>query len=216
MAFHNVQFPLDLAALQASPTWPVRVIEMGGGAEQRVIMQADSLRTYNAATAITTIEAYRSVVEHFNGRRGMGYSFPLKDRTLYKLTTPKAFGTGGGAGSTNQLSFDEGDSGNSYIREVYLPIAGTIHIFANAVEKIEGTHWSLAYNGSTGGTVTWITSVSGQTLTWTGQFLIPVRYDTESLPGAEVFAMLDDANGVGLVQGVNIPLREVRYPSEWV
>lgn len=215
MAFHNVQFPLDLAALKATPSWPTNIIKLGGGAEQRVILQSDSLRTYDAATAITTIDIYRTVIEHFNGRRGPGFSFPLKDRTLYKLTSPKAFGTGGGVGSTNQLSFDEGDSGNSYIREVYLPIAGTVHIFANSVEKIEGTHWTLAYNGATGGLVTWLQSVAGQTLTWTGQFLIPVRYDTESLPGADVFAMLNDTSGVGLVQGVNIPLIEVRYPAEW-
>lgn len=214
MAFHNILFPLDLAALKATPRWPTNIIQLGGGAEQRVILQSDSLRQYDAATAISSIDTYRQVIEHFNGRRGPGFSFPLRDRTLYKVTT-KTFGVGGGIGSTNQLSFDEGDSGNSYIREVYLPQAGTIHVFAGATEKIEGVDWTLAYNGATGGLVTWLTSVSGLTLTWTGSFYIPVRYDTESLPGAELFAMLNDSAGSGLVQGVNIPLVEVRYPAEW-
>ena len=214
MSFHNVPFPIDLSALKATPTWPTNIIQLGGGAEQRVILQSDSLRQYDAATAISSTDVYRQVIEHFNGRRGPGFSFPLKDRTLYKVTT-KAFGTGGGIGSTNQLSFDEGDSGNSYIREVYLPIAGTIHIFAGVTEKTEGSQWTLDYNGANGGRVTWAVDVTGQVLTWTGSFYIPVRYDTESLPGAELFAMLNDTAGSGLVQGVTIPLREVRYPAEW-
>lgn len=217
MAFQNVIFPLDLAALKASVTWPCNIIPLGGGTEQRVILQSDSLRQYDAATAISSVEIYRQVIEHFNGRRGPGFSFPLRDSTLFKVTT-KAFGTGGADGTTNQLSFDEGDSGNSYIREVYLPQAGTVHIFAGVTEKTEGVHWTLDYNGANGGRVTWLTGagVNGLTLTWTGSFYIPVRYDTESLPGAELFAMLNNASGVGLVEGVRIPLREVRYPGEWV
>lgn len=214
MAFHNQVFPLDLAALKATIRWPANIIKLGGGAEQRVILQSNSRRSYDAMTAIQSITAFNAVIKHFNARRGPGFSYPVRDKTLFKVTT-EPFGTGGAIGSTNQLTLNEGDASNAYNREIYLPEVGTIHIFAGVTEKTEGVHWTLAYTGATAGLVTWLTSVSGQTLTWTGSFYIPVRYDAEDLPGAEIIAMLDSATGVGLVEGVTIPLIEVRYPSEW-
>jgi len=212
LAFHNVPFPLTLAALGAAPGWAVDVIKLGGGAEQRIATQGDGLRTYNAATAITKIADFDLIIKHFNGRRSMLFSFPLKDQTLFKVTL-EPLGTGSGIGSTNQLTLNEGDATNAYNREIYLPKTGTIHIFAGVTEKTEGVDWSLAYTGATAGTVTWITSVSGQTLTWTGEFYIPVRYDIEALPEAEVFAMLSTT--VGLRRPASIPLVEVRYLAEF-
>lgn len=213
MAFHNQVFPLTLAALGAAPGWAVDVIELGGGSEQRIGLQGDARRRYNAATAITKVTDFDAIVQHFNGRRGMLFSYPLKDLTLFKRTL-EPFGTGGGIGSTNQLVLNEGDAANAYNREVYLPKSGTIHIFAGVTEKIENTDWTLAYDGATGGTVTWLTSVSGQSLSWTGEFYIPVRYDIESLPEADVFAMLSQTQY--LRRPANIPLIEVRFPAEFV
>jgi uncharacterized protein (TIGR02217 family) len=210
--FHNSLFPLTVAALGAAPSWAVDVVQLGGGAEQRIATQGDSIRRYNAATAITRISDFDAIVHHFNGRRSMLFSFPLKDQTLFKVTL-EPLGTGGGVASTNQLTLNEGDATNAYGREIYLPKTGTIHIFAGVTEKVEGTDWTLAYTGATAGRVTWLTSVTGQTLTWTGEFYIPVRYDLETLPEAEVFAMLSST--VGLRRPASIGLVEVRYLSEF-
>lgn len=188
------------------------VIQLGGGAEQRFATQGDAIRRYNAATAITKIADFDQIVHHFNGRRAQLFSFPLKDQTLFKASL-EPLGTGGGIGSTNQLTFNEGDAGNAYNREIYLPKTGTIHIFAGITEKTETTDWTLNYTGTNAGRVTWVTSVTGQTLTWTGEFYIPVRYDVEALPEAEVFAMLSTT--VGLRRAASIGLVEVDYPSEW-
>jgi len=215
MAFHNAPFPLTVAALGAAPSWPVEVIQLGGGAEQRFTPAGDALRVYNAATAITKIADFDAIVQHFNGRRAQLFSFPLKDLTLWHPTTPEPFGTGGGIGSTNQLILNEGDAANAYNREIYLPKTGTIQIRAGVTLKTEGVDYTLAYTGATGGRVTWLTSVSGQALTWTGEFYIPVRYDIGALPEAEVFAMLNLAAGTGLRRPANIPLVEVRYLAEW-
>lgn len=212
MAFHDALFPFTLAALGAAPGWAVDVYEMGGGAEQRVATQADARRRYNAGTAISKASDFDDIVHHFNGRRSMQYAFPLRDLTLYKATV-EPFGTGGGVGSTNQLIINEGDAINAYNMEVYLPKTGTVQIRANGNVKVEGTDWTLAYTGANGGRVTWLTSVSGQTLTWSGEFYIPVRYDIEQLPEADVFAYL--GSDVYLRRPASIPLIEVRYPTEW-
>lgn len=212
MAFHNNLFPMALAALGAAPGWAVDVVELGGGSEQRIGLAADARRRYNAGSAITKVSDFEDIVHHFNGRRAMLFSFPLKDVTLFKATL-EPLGTGGGIGSTNQLIINEGDSGNAYNQEIYLPVPGTIHVFAGVTEKAETTDWTLDYTGANGGRLTWVTSVSGQALSWTGEFYIPVRYDVEQLPEADVFAYLGGTQY--LRRPANIPLIEVRYPAEF-
>ncbi len=214
MAFHNVPFPLTVAALGAAPGWAVDVIKLGGGAEQRIALQGDAIRQFNAGTAISKISDFDLIIHHFNGRRAQLFSFPLKDHTLWKATL-EPFGTGGGIGSTNQLIINEGDSGNAYNREIYLPKPSTVQIRAGVTLKTEGADYTLNYTGVNGGLVTWLTSVSGQALSWTGEFYIPVRYDIEVLPEADVFAMLNLTTGAGLRRPANIPLVEIRYKSEF-
>lgn len=213
MAFHNNPFPFTLAALGAAPGWAVDVIELGGGSEQRIGLQGDARRRYNAGTAISKVSDFEDIVHHFNGRRSMLFSFPIKDLTLYRATL-EPLGTGGGIGSTTQLIINEGDAGNAYNQEIYLPIPGTVRVFAGVTEKFETTDWTLNYGTSAnGGRLTWVTSVSGQTLTWTGEFYIPVRYDVEQLPEGDVFAYLGGTQY--LRRPANIPLIEVRFPAEW-
>lgn len=185
---------------------------MGGGAEQRILLQNDSKREYDGAHAVMSLVRAQEIVKFFNGRRAQLYAFKITDKSLFQAVG-QPFGTGGGVGSINQLLYNEGDASNAYNREIYLPKPGTVQIFANATLKTENVHYTVAYNGSTGGTVTWITSVSGQTLTWTGQFYIPVRFDTSSLPDIQLIVQRSSTDF--LTQGPVVPMVEVDYPSEW-
>jgi uncharacterized protein (TIGR02217 family) len=213
VAFHNNVFPLELSALTPKTSWQTQVTELGGGAEQRAGLWADARRRYDARNAdALTLAQYNQIEKHFNARRGKLFSFPLRDRSSFTVTG-EPLGTGGGVASTNQLTINRGDAGNAYNREIYLPESGTIHIFAGASEKFEGTDWTLAYSGATAGTVTWLVNVTGLTLTWTGQFFIPVRYDVDELPDSKLFVW--SPNNTGLISGPEIPLIEVRYPSEF-
>lgn len=212
MAFHDVIYPIEVQSLSATPVWPIDVIKMGGGAEQRILLQGDSRREYEGAHSTLTMPQAQSIVEFFNGRRAQLYSFKIKDKTLYKATA-EALGTGAGIGSTNQLIYNEGDATNAYNREVFLPKSGTIEIRANAALKTEGVDYTLAYNGATGGLVTWLTSVSGLTLTWSGEFYIPVRFDAKSLPDITLFFLAE--NDRAAFKGPVVPMVEIDYPSEW-
>lgn len=213
MAFLNTAFPVELAALSSGDEWAGTIVELGGGHEQRNLAWSDSKREFDAKTAPNlTLATLHTIRKHFNAVRGQTFSFPLRDRSFFQATT-EALGTGGGIGSTNQLTINDGNATNAYNREIYLPESGTIHIFANAVEKTEGVDWTLAYTGATGGLVTWLTSVSGQTLTWTGNFYLPVRYAISRFPSLELFIW--NSGGTGLVQGASLPLKEVRYGSEF-
>ncbi len=209
-------FPLELRAIDSQDTWENTIISLGGGGEQRNINWSDSLRLFDASTAENlTLVQLNSIRKHFNAMRGSGFSFALRDRSFFQATT-EAFGTGDGADTTFQLTINDGVAANAYNREIYLPEQGTIHVFDNTVEVVEGAgagKFTLAYSGATAGLVTFGTApVAGHSLTWTGNFYLPVRYAIKSFPSADLF--LWNSNGTGLVKGPSIPLREVRYLSE--
>jgi uncharacterized protein (TIGR02217 family) len=213
MAIHDIVYPLDVRSMAATPVWPVDVIKMGGGAEQRILLQNDSKREYEGAHGILTIADAQAVVKFFNGRRAQLFGFKLVDKSLFQAVG-QPFGTGGGIASTNQLIVNEGDVTNAYNREIYLPKSGTVQITAGVTLKTEGVDYTVNYGTSAaGGLVTWLTSVSGQALTWTGEFYIPVRFDTASLPDIEILYMM--SSNTGGVQGPTVPMVEIDFPSEW-
>jgi len=212
MAFHDVTFPVEVRSLQGTPKWRVDVIEMAA-AEQRVILDSDSMRDYEAAHSTLTLQQGRDILKFFNARRGPGHSFKIRDKILYQATA-EPIGTAGGIGSSMQLIINEGDTANAYNREIYLPETGSVVIKAGVTTMVEGTDYSLNYNGANGGKFTWITNRSGQIITADFRFYVPVRFVTESLPDLEV--ILWRSNNTGAVTGPTIPLKEVDYPGEFV
>lgn len=213
MAFHNELFPKALASISGGPSWMTDVIRFGNRAEQRISLQGDTRRRYEISLSYITGAEYRSIIKHHNARRGMLHSYPLEDE-FFKSVTSEPLATGGGIGSTNQLTLNEGDAANAYNREIYLPKSGTIQIRANGNLKVENTDYTLPYTGATAGLVTWLTSVSGQTLTWTGSFYVPVRYDVDELPSPSLVALLETS---AVIAGPkSVPLVEVDYVSEWI
>lgn len=188
-------------------------MELGGGGEQRNVNWSDARRRYDASLAENfQLTEFITVEKFFNARRGRGRAFPLRDSTSFRATT-QALGTAGGNGSTMQLVVAYGDAGNAYTREIYLPETGTVHVFANAVEKTEGVHWSMAYSGATAGTLTWLASFSGQTITATFDYFVPVRFDIDEFPDAQLFIWTSGTTG--LVKGPSLPLIEIRYAGEF-
>lgn len=207
MAFQNVVFPRELSAIAAGSRWNCTVVQLANGAEQRNINWGDARRRFNASNPTLTLVQYRSIEKHFNARRGRGHSFPLRDRSSYTATT-EAIGTGDNTTATFQLTINDGDSGNAYNREIYLPESGTVSIYVNAVLKTETTHYTISYTTGvvtfTGGNI----PTAGQTITWSGSFYVQVRYDIDEFPDARLFIWNND--GTGLVEGPDIPLVEVR------
>lgn len=212
MAFHDLLFPVAVRSLQGTPVWRVDVIEMAA-ASQRVILDTDALRDYEAVHSTTTIQQARDIIKFFNGRRGPGHSFKLRDLVLFTATA-EPIGTAGGIGSTMQLIINEGDATNAWNREIYLPEPGSVAIRANGNLQVESTDFSVNYNGANGGKLTWITNRSGQVITADFRFYVPVRFVSESLPDIEV--IMWRANNTGAVKGPTIALKEVDYPGEWV
>lgn len=212
MAFHDIVFPVEVRSLQGTPKWRTDVIELAA-TEQRVILDTDALRDYEAMHSTLTLEQARQILRFFNARRGPGHSFKIRDKVLY-TTTAEPIGVAGAVSSTMQLIINEGDTLNAWNREIYLPEPGSVVIRAGASVMVENTDYTLNYNGANGGKLTWLTNRSGQTITADFRFYVPVRFVTESLPDIEI--LMWRANNTGAVNGPTIPLREVDYPGEFV
>lgn len=213
MAFDFSLFPVPLNALGVDAAWSTTVIELGGGAEQRNINWSAIRREYDALTGIVSQATFDSVFAHFNARHAQGYSFPLLDRSFYQVTVPAQFAVADGVNTDYQLNFNIGDSIRPTPYYIYLPITGTVTIFDAGVQKTETTHWTLPYNGATGGLVhfTYLPT-TGHSLTAAFQYYIPVRYNMDSM-NSKLFVWNAARS---LFEGPQIPLKEVRYPAEWV
>lgn len=202
-------FPVELAALSAKTSWSTTVVQVAGGSEQRNSNFGDARRMFDASTAATlTLLAFRSIEQHFNGRKGRARAFPLLDRSSYIATT-EVFGTGDGSTTAFQLKKADGDSANAYTREIYLPIASTYTIYDNASPVTEGAGAGKFTLSLSTGIVTFGTApTNGHSLTWTGQFYTPARYDLDIFPDAKLFVWVSGSQG--LVSGPSISLIETR------
>lgn len=197
-------FPYEAKSLSSKSGWNTSVVRVGGGAEQRNANYSDALRRYDVAMGIKTLSNWQTLEKFMNAVRGQLHGFRYLDRANY-LASVEAFGTGTGAQTAFQLTKNDGNAANAYNREIYKPITGTIQIFDNAVLKTETTHYTINYNT---GVVTFVVApTSGHTLTWSGQFHVPVRFETDFLPEYDVF--LVDANGAGLAEG-SVTMTEIR------
>lgn len=213
MAFDNALFPVSLQSLGVDSVWSTTVTELGGGNEQRNINWNAIRREYDALTGIVNQANFDLVHQHYNSRQGRGYSFPLLDKSFFQITSPALFATADGATVDYQLGFNMGDSVRPRTYPVYLPITGTIRIFDNGTEKFETTHWTCPYTGATAGLVHFLyTPTVAHLLTATYQYYIPVRYNVDQI-NSKLFVY--NANRQ-LYEGPQIPLKEVRYPGEWV
>ncbi len=190
-------------------TWSTTVVVMGGGAEQRNVNWTDARRQFDASTADTlTLTNFKLIEQHFNGRKARGRAFPLLDRSGFQASV-QAFGTGDGLTTAFQLVIADGDSANAYTREIYLPIAATYTIFDNASPVTEGAGAGKFQLSLSTGIVTFGTApIAGHSLTWTGQYYVPARYDLDEFPAAKLFTWVSGTQG--LVSGPSINLIETR------
>lgn len=209
MSFDNVAFPLELAAITPKTTWQTTVVMVAGGSEQRNAGWSDARRMFDASTAPTlTLANLRIIEKHFNARRGRARSFPLRDRSCFSASV-EIFGTGTGSATAFQLVIADGDSANAYTREIYLPESGTISVFDNATPVAEGAGaGKFTLNYATGVVTFGTAPTAAHSLTWTGSFWIPVRYDIDQFPDSKLFIWTTGTSGV--VAGPSLPLIETR------
>lgn len=188
MAFHEVQFPTDISYGSAGgPEFSTEVVELCSGHEVRNINWTNSRERWNVAYGVRAEAQLATLIEFFYARRGRAHGFRFKNPADYQGTA-EAIGTGDGSETEFQLVKVYTSGAGTYSRKVSKPVADTVVVSLGGVPQVDSNGdpdgWSV---DTTTGIVTFISPPSsGEVITATFDFDIPVRFDTDHLPQALV------------------------------
>jgi uncharacterized protein (TIGR02217 family) len=208
-AFHEVRFPIDISInSRGGPERLTDIVVTGAGREQRNTRWLHSRRRYDAGYGVNSPAAIALVLAFFEERRGRLYGFRWRDRADHKSCAPgsspsatdQSLGLGDGATVGFQLTKTYGAAFAPYRRDILKPLADSVRIAVNGVEKTIGRDYSV--DQMTGIVAFNTAPVAGVTITAGFLFDTPVRFDTDVL---EI-----DYAGLETGQIPKIPLLEIR------
>ncbi|RYH11178.1 DUF2460 domain-containing protein [Tropicimonas sp. IMCC6043] len=209
MGFHEFRFPTAVSfGSLGGPERRTEIISLANGYEERNTPWAHSRRRYDAGLGVRTLDELEELLAFFEARRGQLYAFRWKDWTDYKSSLPSAaidcrdqsLGFGDGATAGFQLVKVYTSGGESYVRPIRKPVAGSVRVALDGVERTEGTDWTV--DESTGIVTCSTAPQSGAIVTAGFEFDVPVRFDTD---GIRVSAVGFEAGEVP-----DVPVVEVR------
>jgi uncharacterized protein (TIGR02217 family) len=207
MAFHEVRFPDDISrGARGGPERRTQIVELASGDEERNASWANSRRRYDVAYGIRRADDLAAVVAFFEARNGRLHGFRFKDWADHKSCPPsgtpapedQAIGAGDGTTTAFQLVKRYASGGQTWVRTITKPVAGTVRVGLDGVEQLSG--WSV---DTTTGVGTFGTApAAGVAITAGFAFDVPVRFDTDALD------VTLDLERLGSI--TSIPLLEIR------
>ena len=197
MGFVEVQFPTDIAyGSSGGPEYATDVVASSSGYEQRNVHWSEARARYNVAHGVKTKAQLDALIAFFRARKGRAMGFRFKDWTDYQAS--ETLGVGDGVRTQFQLVKTYVSGGITETRTIKKPVSGTVQIFKGGVLQSSGVTLD-----TTRGLVTFsVAPASGQSITASFEFDVPVRFDTDRLS-----ATLD---AYGVHSWLDIPLVEVR------
>lgn len=189
----------------AEPMYSVTVIERASGIERRNRNWTYPLHRYTASVGPRGEEEVAEILEFWHAVGGRAIGFRFRDGVDYQSCrineTPAdddqpLLLVAGSSPPEYQLVKRYTAGARDQDRPILKPLAGTILIADGGVPKAETTDYTIDY---TTGRVSLLFTPAG-TLTWGGEFDVPVRFDSE-FP-VEIFDKR--------IQSVSFVLRELR------
>ncbi len=190
MGFHEVRFPIAIGfGSSGGPERRTDVVLLASGHEERNARWADSCRRYNAGTGIRSLADLHQLVAFFEERRGRLHGFRWRDRADWKSCGPgeqpgagdQELGAGDGVTSGFQLKKRYGSAFAPYFRDIVKPVAGTVRVAVDGVEKAAGSAFTV---DAATGLVTFQPGhipANGAEVSTGFEFDVPVRFDTDRL-----------------------------------
>lgn len=212
MEYVDIPFP-DCIAMnaQSAVQWSTTVVQSFGGRVNTNQNWQDPLHPFDISFAVRTVTEYSLVKAHFMQVAGRAKSFPFKDYTDFEVTAANgvildASGASITANGTYFLHKRYGSGGSAYDRRITRPDTPiqVLRTRAAVTTNIVGSGATVTY---TTGAVAITGHQSGDTYTWVGEFKVPCRYDTDTLP-----AVIVSRQGAGehLVSVSGLSVVEVR------
>ncbi len=165
-------FPEDLdPGVEWGPAWLTTVITTGAGFEQRNQQWSRPRRQGTLSVTLHTEALLSTFVSFFEARGGRLRGFRLKDPKDYVVVDEPLDHDGA---TQIQLTRTYTSGGVTRVRSIYKPVVGSVTLKKNGLAF---TLFSIDYNS---GTIFLGTALTGgDTLSWSGQYHIPVRFDTD-------------------------------------
>ncbi len=177
MAFHEVQFPTDIAfGAAGGPAYSTDIVETHGGYEQRNSNWAQARAVYQVAHGVKTEAQLAALIAFFRARKGRAYGFRFKDWADYRVSGQR-IGTGDGAQTQFQLVKAYSSGGVTEMRSISKPVAGTVAVYVAGVVQNSG----VAVNTANGMVTFTSAPANGAAITADFQFDVPVRFDSDHL-----------------------------------
>lgn len=198
MAFHEVQFPADIAfGATGGPAYATDIVELASGHEQRNLRWAAARARYNVAHGVKTQAQLEALIAFFRARKGRAHGFRFKDWQDYRAAG-QALGTGDGAATAFQLVKHYTSGAVTETRVIKKPVAGTVKLYLDAVEQAGG--WTV--NAATGVVSFSVAPGNGVAVSADCEFDVPARFGTDHLSAR--------MESFGLHRWAEIPVVEVR------
>lgn len=195
------RFPTAIAfGAKGGPGFKTRIVELASGYEQRNIEWAEVRAKYDVAQGLKTLQDTKALLDFFMAVRGRAYGFRFsdhKDRTVTATQGVAAYLGGSPPAWQLYKRYAAGDL--YYDRKIVKPVPGTVQVHTTAGGS--PTVYSVDY---TSGRVEIPNGEPGDSVTWEGDFDVPVRFDTDLFDAAyeELNAITWDA----------ITLVELKFP----
>lgn len=193
------RFPDNISYGSAGgPGFSTYVFEGHSGIELRAVQWSRARARYNVSYGIRDKDDMDTVRQFFYNARGKALGFRFKDWGDFELSVEN-IGTGDGTNRVFKL-IKTYDVGNSYVRRIFKPVSGTLHVFVDGVEKTETTHWVCDYAT---GIITFTVGNAPPNLkavTATCEFDVPVRFDTDNMNASHDGFQTESWGGIPLVE----------------
>lgn len=199
MAHHDVRFPecIEIGAT-GGPRFKTTVIELGSGHEKRNIEWARVRGAWDIGSGIKSAADMDEVIAFFYARQGRAHSFRFRDWTDYLIGTaaaPLVVGTGDGVTTVFQLVKRYTSSGYYFARGVTRPVTPSV------VVTVAGSPQpAYSVNYSTG-LITFVSPPANlATISASGEYDIPVRFDQDELDIVGVFDGVQNIPSIRIVE----------------
>lgn len=192
-AVHPVVFePKISQGASGGVSYSTTIIAALGGWEQRIANWDAGRLRWDISKMLDNRTTLAYVIQFFRARKGMAYGFLFKDWSDYYVGmswvadvlthtgTPEEIATGDGVETEFQLTKTYEDASGSEVRNITRPKSSGLKIWT----KTGGGAWTEAVSGwtldDTTGVVTFSAAPSsGVLIGWSGEFYVPVRFDTD-------------------------------------
>lgn len=173
MSFIETRFPDDIAiGAVGGPGFNTDVVSVNSGSDQRKANWQDAKCAYDVSHGIKTQTQLDVLVAFFRVMKGRANAFRFKDWADYKDKMNAASPTAGIFATIDSTHFQMvkryTTSVTNHDRDITKPVSGSVAV-------VGGVSPSVDY------TTGIVTVASGTPSSWTGEFDVPCRFDTDQM-----------------------------------